>query len=100
MKDDLKLRELKAKDCMIDASKLAEELHGEQEQAGVLENERKLLESKLKEIQVDYYYCDLQSSFLLGCFREKLRTQRMLLQGMEKSKCKSWRKESENWFVK
>ena len=52
MKDDLKLRELKAKDCMIDASKLAEELHGEQEQAGVLENERKLLESKLKEIQV------------------------------------------------
>ena len=37
---------------MIDASKLAEELHGEQEQAGVLENERKLLESKLKEIQV------------------------------------------------
>ena len=39
-------------DCMIDASKLAEELHGEQEQAGILENERKLLESKLKEIQV------------------------------------------------
>ena len=37
---------------MIDASKLAEELHGEQEQAGVRENERKLLESKLKEIQV------------------------------------------------
>ena len=52
MKDDLKLRELKAKDCMIDASKLAEELHSEQEQAGVLENERKLLESKLKDIQV------------------------------------------------
>ena len=52
MKDDLKLRELKAKDCMIDASKLAEELHSEQEQAGILENERKLLESKLKEIQV------------------------------------------------
>ena len=37
---------------MIDASKLAEELHSEQEQSGVLENERKLLESKLKEIQV------------------------------------------------
>lgn len=53
MKDDLKLREMKAKDCMIDASKLAEELHGEQEQAGLLENERKLLESKLKEVQVD-----------------------------------------------
>ena len=53
MKDDLKLREMKAKDCMIDASKLAEELHGEQEQAGVLENERKLLESKLKEVQVN-----------------------------------------------
>lgn len=52
MKDDLKLREMKAKDCMIDASKLAEELHGEQEQAGVLENDRKLLESKLKEVQV------------------------------------------------
>ena len=52
MKDDLKLREMKAKDCMIDASKLAEELHGEQEQVGVLENDRKLLESKLKEVQV------------------------------------------------
>jgi len=51
VKDDLKLREMKAKDCMIDASKLAEELHGEQEQAGLLENERKLLESKLKEVQ-------------------------------------------------
>ena len=37
---------------MIDASKLAEELHSEQEQSGILENERKLLESKLKEIQV------------------------------------------------
>ena len=52
VKDDLKLREMKAKDCMIDASKLAEELHGEQEQVGVLENDRKLLESKLKEVQV------------------------------------------------
>ena len=52
MKDDLKLREMKAKDCMIDASKLAEELHAEQEQAGVLENDGKLLESKLKEVQV------------------------------------------------
>merc|ERR550532_2757629 len=36
---------------MIDASKIAEELHNEQEQAGVIENERRLLESKLKEIQ-------------------------------------------------
>ena len=52
MKDDLKVREMKAKDCMIDASKIAEELHNEQEQAGIIENERKLLESKLKEIQV------------------------------------------------
>ena len=52
VKDDLKVREMKAKDCMIDASKIAEELHNEQEQAGVIENERKLLESKLKEIQV------------------------------------------------
>ena len=53
VKDDLKLREQKAKDCMIDASKLAEELSGEQEQAGLLENDKKLLESKLKEIQVN-----------------------------------------------
>ena len=49
---------------MIDASKLAEELHGEQEQAGVLENERKHLESKLKEIQVNFYY-DLQTFLIL-----------------------------------
>ena len=56
MKDDLKMREMKAKDCMIDASKLAEELHGEQEQAGVLENDRKLLESKLKEVQVNQQF--------------------------------------------
>ena len=54
MKDDLKLRELKAKDCMIDASKLADELHAEQQQAGILENDRKFLESKVKEIQVDF----------------------------------------------
>ena len=70
VKDDLKLREMKAKDCMIDASKLAEELHGEQEQAGVLENERKLLESKLKEVQVNQQIimtCDLlYISDLLG----------------------------------
>ena len=70
MKDDLKLREMKAKDCMIDASKLAEELHGEQEQAGVLENDRKLLESKLKEVQVNKQIimtCDLlYISDLLG----------------------------------
>ena len=52
VKDDLKVREMKAKDCMIDASKIAEELHNEQEQTVVIENERKLLESKLKEIQV------------------------------------------------
>ena len=70
VKDDLKLREMKAKDCMIDASKLAEELHAEQEQAGVLENERKLLESKLKEVQVNQQIimtCDLlYISDLLG----------------------------------
>ena len=66
MKDDLKLREQKAKDCMVDASKLAEELHGEQEQAGLLENDRKLLESKLKEIQVYLSNCrDVLKSFLL-----------------------------------
>ena len=63
VKDDLKLREQKAKDCMIDASKLAEELSGEQEQAGLLENDRKLLESKLKEIQVSLSLVNSSSHF-------------------------------------
>ena len=43
---------MKAKDCMIDASKIAEELHNEQDQSGILEADNKLLESKLKELQV------------------------------------------------
>ena len=52
MRDDMKLRESKAKECMIDASKIAEELHNEQELTGVHENDCKLLESKMKDLQV------------------------------------------------
>ena len=63
MKDDMKLRESKAKECMIDASKIAEELHNEQELTGVHENDCKLLESKIKDLQVfilkDYPYIKL-----------------------------------------
>lgn len=51
VRDDLKEREMKAKECMIDASKIAEELHNEQDQSGVFEAENKLMESKLKELQ-------------------------------------------------
>lgn len=46
---------MKAKECMIDASKIAEELHNEQDQSGVFEAENKLMESKLKELQVGYF---------------------------------------------
>ena len=53
MRDDMKLRECKARECMIDASKIAEELHNEQEQTGVHENDCKLLESKIKDLQVN-----------------------------------------------
>jgi len=49
---DLKEREIKARDCMIDASKMAEELHSEQEQSGIFERERKGLETKVRDLQV------------------------------------------------
>ena len=51
---DLKEREIKARDCMIDASKMAEELHSEQEQSGIFERERKALETKVRDLQVNY----------------------------------------------
>merc|ERR1719244_1099846 len=38
---------------MIDASKLAEELHNEQEQTSLHENDSKILESKLRELQTN-----------------------------------------------
>ena len=39
---------------MIDASKLAEELHSEQEQSSELERENKRLETKVRDLQVLY----------------------------------------------
>merc|ERR1719225_646447 len=57
---------------MIDASKIAEELHNEQEQSGVIENERKLLESKLKEIQTK-----IEDSENATARNEKKQMQRM-----------------------
>ena len=39
---------------MIDASKMAEELHSEQEQSGIFERERKALETKVRDLQVNY----------------------------------------------
>ena len=56
VKDHLKEREMKAKDCMIAASTIAEELHNEQEHSGILEAERKILENKLKDMQVFCLY--------------------------------------------
>ena len=52
VRDHLKEREMKAKDCMIAASTIAEELHNEQEHSGILEADRKILENKLKDMQV------------------------------------------------
>ena len=39
---------------MIDASKIAEELHVEQEQSALYEQERKLMDNKVKDLQVCY----------------------------------------------
>merc|ERR1712241_1225025 len=54
VRDHLKEREMKAKDCMIAASTIAEELHNEQEHSGILEAERKILENKLKDMQAKF----------------------------------------------
>ena len=64
VKDDLKERDAKAKDCMIDASKLAEELHNEQEQTTLHENDCKILESKLRELQVNGEHSEIYSHLL------------------------------------
>ena len=56
MKEEVKHREAKARECMIDASKLAEELHAEQEMSSHLESERKMLESKFRDTQVCLIY--------------------------------------------
>jgi myosin heavy chain 6/7 len=45
------LSEEKAKKAMIDAARLADELRGEQDRARQFEKERKLLESKAKDVQ-------------------------------------------------
>ena len=55
VRDHLKEREMKAKDCMIAASTIAEELHNEQENSGILEADRKILENKLKDMQVLFF---------------------------------------------
>ena len=44
-------RDLKAKNCMIDASKIADELHEEQQMSTALENEKKLLEVRAKDLE-------------------------------------------------
>jgi len=54
VRDHLKEREMKAKDCMIAASTIAEELHNEQENSGILEADRKILENKLKDMQAKF----------------------------------------------
>ena len=48
----MKIREVKARDCMIDASKMAEELHLEQEQSAIYERERNAFETKVRDLQV------------------------------------------------
>jgi len=52
VREEVKDRELKARDCMIDASKIAEELHVEQEQSALYEQERKLMDNKVKDLQI------------------------------------------------
>ena len=49
---------------MIDASKLAEELHNEQEQTTLHENDCKILESKLRELQVNCEHSEIYSHLL------------------------------------
>ena len=52
VREELREREARAKDSMMDASKIAQELHSEQEQSGMLENETKNLETVVKNLHV------------------------------------------------
>ena len=52
VREELREREVRAKDSMMDASKIAQELHSEQEQSGILENETKNLETIVKNLHV------------------------------------------------
>eukprot|EP00092_Neocalanus_flemingeri_P016779 GFUD01018148.1.p1 GENE.GFUD01018148.1~~GFUD01018148.1.p1 ORF type:complete len:1458 (+),score=511.32 GFUD01018148.1:400-4374(+) len=75
--EDLKERERKARDCMIDASKMAEELHLEQEQSGIIERERNALESRVRDLQVKLEDAENNSikygKKMIGKLEEKLR---------------------------
>ena len=51
VKAGLNVSDNKAKNCMIDASKIADELHEEQQMSTALENEKKLLEAKAKDLE-------------------------------------------------
>jgi cell division septum initiation protein DivIVA len=53
MKNEANLAEDRSRHAMMDAAKLAEELRAEQEQTGRLDNERRLAEATIKELQVE-----------------------------------------------
>ena len=53
MKNEAHLAEDRSRHAMMDAAKLAEELRAEQEQTGRLDNERRLAEATIKELQVE-----------------------------------------------
>ena len=46
------MSEDKAKNAMMDAAKLAEELRNEQENTGRLEQDRKMMEARIKDLQI------------------------------------------------
>jgi len=52
MKNEANLAEDRSRHAMMDAAKLAEELRAEQEQTGRLDNERRLADATIKELQV------------------------------------------------
>ena len=56
VKEDLRERETRAKESMMDASKIAQELQAEQEQSGLLESETKNLETIVKNLHVSKLY--------------------------------------------
>ena len=52
--------EEKAKRFMMDAAKLADELRSEQENAQILEKEKREQEAKAKDLQVEIQFCHYQ----------------------------------------
>ena len=62
VREELREREARAKDSMMDASKIAQELHSEQEQSGILENETKNLETIVKNLHVS----QLRRTFIIN----------------------------------